>query len=252
MVGKKIYFFLFLFVLLCAVHGKEKIKLSLTDGNILFTEQVKVEENGDLVFLHPLTNSSMRLAGHLLLKMDHPKPLLLKKADTLFQQKKYRESALLYKQGAEKFCRIVPWENYAKFHEGKSLLLAGRKKEGYTKLAALIPHDLKITENTQKELISALFLLSAFYAENREEEKAYPLLDKLISSPLDEESAAALLKKGEYLLQEEKWEKAASFLALFPILFPADKRKKEAEKLFRKAWDKSRDLQGKKYPFMQK
>ena len=100
-------------------EGKENIKLRLTDGKILTVSKIRVEKNGEISFLHPQLRRFMRIPSHLLEKMEYPKTKELIKADLLFREKKYLQSAESYAQCSENLKGIAPWDTYSSFLKGE-------------------------------------------------------------------------------------------------------------------------------------
>ena len=209
--------------------GEENIKLHLTTGKILTVKKIRKEKNGDISFLHPQTARYMLLPPHLLVKIVYPKPVELLQADTLFQQKKYQQSALCYRKCAGITKDMPEWEIYRCFYEGKACFLAGDISGSIKALEKLPGKDVPLTGKETKEFYEGLFLLATLYSREKEFEKAYFVLDKLISSPEKEFVKKAILEKGKTFFAEEKWTHSANMFKLYKLLFPEDPEKSEAD-----------------------
>ena len=223
-------------------EGKENIKLRLTDGKILTVSKIRVEKNGEISFLHPQLRRFIRIPSHLLEKMEYPKTKELIKADLLFREKKYLQSAESYAQCSENLKGIAPWDTYSSFYAAKAFFLAGKIQDAVRILEKLPGKDSVLNDSSPVELYEGIFLLAELYCRKKEFEKVCPLLDKLIDSPRKDFLKKALLKKGEVLFSEEKWQESYNIFSLYTILFPdspecklAEEGRKKAQKELEKA-----------------
>ncbi len=229
---KYLLFFQLCFLLFSAISGGE-IHLTLKDGKILTTKDLSIEKNGDILFLHNKSNSYMRLPAHFLKKLSFPKPEDLKKADSLFHQKQYKASAVLYEKSAEKLKKISPWEEYSFFHAANASLLDGDREKSLHLLSTFLSgKDISLTEDSPEELYKIHLFIAQLYMGKKEFSKAYPFLDKLIASPGETFAAKALFMKGEGLLQEGKYQKALDHISLYLLLFPGLENHKQAKENF--------------------
>lgn len=226
---KHLLFFSLILLFTSAGRGQE-ILLTLTDGKILKTKDISIKKNGDILFLHSKINSYMLLPRHLLKKMDYPKPESLKKADLLFRQKKYKESAFLYEKSSGKLKNISPWEEYSIYHAANAILLTGDREKAFELLTAFsAAKKITVTEETREEYCKILLFLAQLYMGKKEYGPIYPLLDKLISSPKEIFAAQALFMKGEALFQEKKFQKSLDCFSLYLLIFPDAGYSKKAE-----------------------
>lgn len=216
-------------------EGEENIKLHLTDGKILTVSKIRVEKNGEISFLHPQLRRFMRIPSHLLEKMEYPKTKELIKADLLFREKKYLQSAESYAQCSENLKGIAPWDTYSCFYAAKAFFLAGKIQDAVRMLEKLPGKDSVLNDSSPVELYEGIFLLAELYCRKKEFEKVCPLLDKLIDSPRKDFLKKALLKKGEVLFSEEKWQDSYNTFSLYTILFPDTPESKLAEEGRKKA-----------------
>lgn len=241
-------FLLFITLYMCSLPAQEKIRLFLTDGKILTTKDISIEKNGDISFYSKEAKQYVLLPKHLLKKMQYPKPEELKTADTLFQKKKYKESALLYEKSIKSVKNIPEWEYYALYKSANSFLLAGDRKNALQILEkSFTKKDIPLTDKTPEAYYNILLLFAHLHAGEKEFSKAYPFLEKLISSPKETFASQGLFLKGELLFKEEKWEKAFHSFYLYTILFPRLPETAEARKFCGKALEKLKDPRAVKF-----
>ncbi|MBO4303566.1 MAG: hypothetical protein J6A21_03170 [Lentisphaeria bacterium] len=226
--------------------GEEEIRLFLADGKILRTSAVKAGKNGSLLFYHDKAKRFVLIPKHLLRKAEIPKGKELKKADDLFRKKEYGKSALLYKACLEKMRGLPPWEIYSALHAARAFLLAGEKEEAL-KILESVPaaKEAPFTEETPEELYEVLLLSAELYCGKGEKEKAYPLLEKLVSCPKDSCASQALLLKADTLFSEGKFRSSFDAYFLHTILFPASPRQERAKAGCKKALEKLQDPRAK-------
>ena len=232
---KRLFGIILISAVFFAAEGEENIRIRLTDGKILTVKKIRVEKNGEISFLHPRIHRFMRVPAHLLDKIEYPKTKELQKADLLFREKKYLQSAILFGDCAKNLKGITPWETYSSFYAAKAYFLAGKEEESIRILEQLPGKDSSLNDSNPPELYEGIFLLAELYCRKKEFEKAYPLLDKLINSPRQDFLKKALLKKGEILFTEEKWLASCNTFSLYTILFPNSPEIKQAEEGRKKA-----------------